>query len=260
MFTSFLLIKLKRPCLTTTCQFIAKFGTTPDELAEGRETISRDAKESKVPLKTVISDKSATAASSNAAFSTRMSKSATSAAFPPMPTRSPKPLSQSLNQNAPTLTKPSSTSTSQQTRIDVDYKKLLTKFYQANDPNRVATVDATIEKYKVRAICRTITGFALTASNILSQTTFQGKEAEMFCAYAKRYNQPNALNEEFESRVKSIDKSDYFALLTLYLQVYNPSKVGIVENYLLKNKVRYNVFTLHDLDASLLTQSFLTSL
>lgn len=138
--------KFKLPRLTT-CQFTAKFGTTPDELAEGRETISRDAKESKVPLKPVISDKSATVASSK----TRMSKSATSAQFPPMPTRSPKPLSQSLNQNAPTLTKPSSTS-SQQTRIDVDYKKLLTKFYQANDPGRLATVDATLEKYKVRAI------------------------------------------------------------------------------------------------------------
>lgn len=142
-------MKIQTACLTM-CQFTAKFGTTPDELAEGRETISRDAKESKLPLKPAISDKSATAASSNAAFSTRMSKSATSAAFPPMPTRSPKPLSQSLNQNAPTLTKPSSTS-SQQTKIDVDYKKLLTKFYQANDPGRVATVDVTIEKYKVRA-------------------------------------------------------------------------------------------------------------
>ena len=137
--------------LSNYVQFTAKFGTTPDELAEGRETISRDAKESKVPLKPVISDKSATAASSK----TRMSKSATSAQFPPMPTRSPKPLSQSLNQNAPTLTKSSSTST-QQTRIDVDYKKLLTKFYQANAPDRVADVDATLEKYKVRAMCRII--------------------------------------------------------------------------------------------------------
>ena len=130
--------------LSNYVQFTAKFGTTPDELAEGRETISRDAKESKVPLKPVISDTSASS-------KTRMSKSATSAQFPRMPTRSPKPLSQSLNQNAPTLTKSSSTST-QQTRIDVDYKKLLTKFYKANDPGRLATVDATLEKYKVRAI------------------------------------------------------------------------------------------------------------
>lgn len=73
----------------------------------------------------------------------------------------------------------------------------------------------------------------------------------MFHAYAKKYNKPNALNEEFESRVKNIDKSDYSALLTLYLQVYNPSKVDIVEKYLLKYKVCYNFLLSYDLAASL---------
>jgi len=207
---------------------LAKFGTTPEKLAEGRGIISRDAAESKTPLKSpsdkkAIPSKSTTIASSNATFPAQSSKIApqfslsksNAAAFPPMPTRSPKPLSQSLNQNvsvAPTLTKPTSLSPTKAGN-DVDYKSLLTKFYQVNAPAKVADVDSALQKYK-------------------------GKEAEMFVSLAKKYTKPNALNEVFETRVKDIDKNDYLALTTLYLQVFNPSRASGAEKLWTKNKGR----------------------
>lgn len=46
----------------------------------------------------------------------------------------------------------------------------------------------------------------------------------MFVALAKKYNTSNALNEVFESRAKGIDRTDYLAVATVYLQVFNPSK------------------------------------
>jgi hypothetical protein len=46
----------------------------------------------------------------------------------------------------------------------------------------------------------------------------------MFVSLAKKYNKPNALNEAFESRLRDIDKNDYLALTTLYLQVFNPTR------------------------------------
>lgn len=60
----------------------------------------------------------------------------------------------------------------------------------------------------------------------------------MFVSLAKKYNKPNALNEVFESRAKDIDKKDYLALITLYLQVFNPSRAGGAEKLWTKNKVR----------------------
>ena len=203
---------------------LSKFGTTPEELAKGRDIISRDEAESKVPLKIPSVDKpSASLSSKTSTFPSQSSKpafggltkSTTSAAFPPMPTRSPKPLSQSLNQDSkPTeATTTSSTSTSP-TQLNVDYKKVLTKFYQENDRSKVNEVDERLNRYK-------------------------GKEAEMFVSIAKKYNKPNALNVEFETRVKDIDQSDYLALLTLFIQVFNPSRVSIAEKYLNKYKVSY---------------------
>ena len=60
----------------------------------------------------------------------------------------------------------------------------------------------------------------------------------MFVALAKKYNKPNALNEVFESRVKDIDRNDYLALTTLYLQVFNPARASGAEKLWTKNKVR----------------------
>ena len=58
----------------------------------------------------------------------------------------------------------------------------------------------------------------------------------MFVALAKKYNKPNALNEEFEAKVKDIDKTDWLVLLKLYLRVYNPSRVGQAEDMINKYK------------------------
>ena len=65
----------------------------------------------------------------------------------------------------------------------------------------------------------------------------QGKEAEMFMAYAKKYDRPNALNAVFESRVKDIDQHNYFALTSLYLEVFNPARAGQAEKMMSRYKV-----------------------
>jgi hypothetical protein len=72
----------------------------------------------------------------------------------------------------------------------------------------------------------------------ISLCVLQGKEAEMFVSLAKRYNKPNALNEVFESRLKNIDKNDYLALTTLYLQVFNPTRANGAEKLCTKYKGR----------------------
>lgn len=143
---------------------LAKFGTTPEKLAKGREAIAHDEAQARVSLKSPSArdNKLNTSAASNApAPQFGMTKPPTAAAFPPLSTSSPKPLSQSLNQSKPT--EPST-----QTRINVDYKSALAKFFQANDPAKVVKVDEYLSKY-------------------------QGKEAEMFVSFAKRYDKPNAL-------------------------------------------------------------------
>ncbi|KAL7533031.1 hypothetical protein ACHAXR_004998, partial [Thalassiosira sp. AJA248-18] len=187
---------------------LAKFGTTPEKLAEGRDILSRDAEESKAPLKSSSNKKaipSMGTTSSNATFPAQSSQNplklpkSNAAAFPPMPTRAPKPVSQSQNPSVSTAPTVSMPAPAPKAGDDVDYKSILTKFYQENSPGRVAEVDFTLQKYK-------------------------GKEAEMFVSLAKKYNKPNALNEVFESRVKEIDKNDYLALTTLYLQVFNPAR------------------------------------
>ena len=59
----------------------------------------------------------------------------------------------------------------------------------------------------------------------------------MFVGYAKKYGQPNPLNEIFLYRVVSIDKKDYAALLTTFFQVYNPAKGADASGLLMKYKV-----------------------
>ena len=60
----------------------------------------------------------------------------------------------------------------------------------------------------------------------------------MFVSLAKKYDKPNALNEVFMSRAKSIDANDYLVLITLYLQVFNPSRASGAEKLWIKHKVR----------------------
>ena len=59
----------------------------------------------------------------------------------------------------------------------------------------------------------------------------------MFVGLAKKCNGPNALNDIFLSRAGSVDKDDYLALLTLYLQVFHPSRANEASTYVTKYKV-----------------------
>eukprot|EP00986_Skeletonema_menzelii_P003700 scaffold1174_cov196-Skeletonema_menzelii.AAC.1 len=241
---------------------LAAFGTTPEKLALGRNIIHRDAEEASnpSPTKKLSSTKSkpddvSSSSTSNAAFPilSKKSKSSSSvpksnSAFPPMSKDAPKPFATAVPKPtasssaaafppmSPAAPKspfaktaaPSSAaafppmssaapkspfaSTGDKKDSDsIDYKKVLTKFYKENNPAKVAEVDASLAKYK-------------------------GKEAEMFVALAKKYSKPNALNEEFEARVKDVDKSDWLALLKLYLSVFNPSRVGQAEEMIAKYK------------------------
>lgn len=76
-----------------------------------------------------------------------------------------------------------------------------------------------------------------------SPLIFQGKEAEMFVTLAKKFNQANALNEVFESRMKemNIEKNDYLAMIKLYLQVFNPTRANGAEKLLNEYKVSCGV-------------------
>ena len=143
-------------------------------------------------------------------------------AFPPMSAAAPK--------------SPFSSAGDKKDSIFIDYKKVLTKFYTENNPAKVAEIDASLAKYKVSR--SDSIAHLLCPMNLLTKISFifQGKEAEMFVALAKKYNKPNALNEEFESMVKDIDKTDWLALLKLYLKVYNPSRVGQAEDMINKYK------------------------
>ena len=71
--------------------------------------------------------------------------------------------------------------------------------------------------------------------------TLQGKEPELFVKLARMVGKPNPLNEVFDSRMKElkIDKNDYHSVATLYVQVFNPSKISNVEPMLMKYKVRF---------------------
>lgn len=59
----------------------------------------------------------------------------------------------------------------------------------------------------------------------------------MFVSLAKKHNTTNALNEVFLSRVKDTNRDDLVALLTLYLSVFQPAKVGEAGSYLSRYKV-----------------------
>eukprot|EP00984_Skeletonema_dohrnii_P014079 scaffold5885_cov96-Skeletonema_dohrnii-CCMP3373.AAC.1 len=249
---------------------LATFGTTPEKLALGRNIIHRDAEEASnpSPTKKLGSRKSkpedvSSSSTSNAAFPLISTKSKSSSsvpksnsAFPPMSKNAPKPFAAAASAPKPaaassaaafppmssaapkspftkTAAAPSTAafppmssaapkspfassgdkkdSEDEKDSDSIDYKKLLTKFYKENNPAKVAEVDASLVKYK-------------------------GREADMFVALAKKYNKPNALNEVFEARVKDFDKSDWLALLKLYLGVFNPSRVDQAETMIAKYK------------------------
>jgi len=193
---------------------LAKFGTTPEKLAEGRDMVSRDEAESKEPLKLpsdkrclsneITSSASATFGLPPRTVPPKSLPNSNAAAFPPMATRSPKPFSRTPNASvsSPPIAKPG---------MQVDYKIVLTKFFEENSPSKVNEVGSYLQKYK-------------------------GKEADLFVALAKRYDKPNALNGEFESRVKDIDKNDYLALTSLYLKIFNPARAEVAEKLLSKNQ------------------------
>ncbi|KAL7553465.1 hypothetical protein ACHAWF_016746 [Thalassiosira exigua] len=194
---------------------LSKFGTTPEQLAEGRDIISRDAVESKLPLKS-SSDKrtipikpnlSSATASSNATFAT-LSKSEPPINFPKPPKPASQPLDQEVGLRGPSLTPVPGPS---KTVNDIDYKAVLTKFFQDNSPSKVKEVDSLLQKYK-------------------------GKESDMFVGLAKKFNTQNALNEVFDSRVKGVDRNDFIALTQLFFEVFSPSRAGSAEKYVAQHK------------------------
>jgi len=189
---------------------LAKFGTTPEALAEGRAAISRDALESKMPASTLPSTNKLNSTNTpigsssdtvNATFpaATIPSSMSRTSAFPPMSKSAPKPLSSALGQP------PAQASQEAKSNTGVDYTTALKKFFEKNNPSKVADVDLLLRKY-------------------------EGKECEMFVTLAKKYKAKNGLDSEFLSRVKDIDTNDIQALTRLYFEVYNKAK-AMTEGY-----------------------------
>jgi len=81
----------------------------------------------------------------------------------------------------------------------IDYKKVLTGFYDKHDTDKVSDVDSILRKCK-------------------------GREATLFSVFALKYSTSNALNAVFEDRLKDmIECKDHITLLKLYLSVFHPS-------------------------------------
>ncbi|KAL7550605.1 hypothetical protein ACHAWF_013827 [Thalassiosira exigua] len=92
----------------------------------------------------------------------------------------------------------------------VDYKEVLTTFYERHDKEKVADVEDTLSK------CR-------------------GKEAILFAVFAKEYDTENALNVVFKDRLRDAeDCKDYLAVLKLYLSVFHPTKISEAKSMLSK--------------------------
>lgn len=87
----------------------------------------------------------------------------------------------------------------------VDYKALLTTFYEKHDPDQLVSVEEVLGKCV-------------------------GKEAILFSVIALKYDTSNALNAVFEERFASVMDGqttifDHMSLLRLYLLVFHPSCV-----------------------------------
>jgi len=190
---------------------LAKFGTTPEKLARGRGIISQDAVESANTVKPFSSSSNTVFASISSKPSSSSGLSMSSAtAFPPMSSKSPKPLSQAFSLSAqPQPTHDASSSGTKS--APCDYEDVLTTFLQENAPSKVSEVANYLQKYK-------------------------GKEPEMFVSISKKFNKTNPLSKVFESRVKKVDQNDYLALLSLYLEVFNPTRKDQAADYVTKYK------------------------
>ena len=91
----------------------------------------------------------------------------------------------------------------------IDYKQLLTEFYQTNDESKVADVEETLAK-------------------------LEGREAILFAMLATKYSTTNALNSVFEERVKNVQIIDHLSLLKIYLSVFHPSYLPNAKSLLLE--------------------------
>eukprot|EP00804_Cyclotella_cryptica_P018822 CCRYP_018694-RB/>CCRYP_018694-RB protein AED:0.13 eAED:0.13 QI:0/0.4/0.5/1/0.6/0.5/6/398/2810 len=170
---------------------------------QGRDIISRDHLDSsteKMSSFTHVVPKAASGLSSSSP-----------SAFPPMSSAAPKPLSQGTVKQSSLDPHGLKSASIEDKKSPTDYEEVLKKFFKVNAPEKLGDVDQYLQKYS-------------------------GKEAEMFVALAKKYEQPNALNEVFLSRLPSVDKNNNLALLTLFLQVFNPARSGEASNLISKYK------------------------
>ena len=95
----------------------------------------------------------------------------------------------------------------------IDYKKLLSNFFEEHDEAKLTEVDETLSKAA-------------------------GREPLLFALLASKYETSNALNSVFEERMKKAEINDYLPLLKLYLSVFHPSYLGNAKSLLIKNKGR----------------------
>jgi hypothetical protein len=101
----------------------AKFGMTPEKIAEVRDTISRDAAESNVPLKSLLDKKFTSSNSPECEGSDSIA--AASKVTPIVPPG-----------------------------CGVDYRSALTRFFESNAPEKIEHVDSYLQKYQVRQMRR----------------------------------------------------------------------------------------------------------
>ncbi|KAL9181671.1 hypothetical protein ACHAXT_012014 [Thalassiosira profunda] len=84
----------------------------------------------------------------------------------------------------------------------VDYKGLLTAFFQEHDEAKVEEAEAMLAKCP------------------------RGKEEVLFSVLASQYSTTNALVSVFEERLKGAECKDHAGLLHLYFSVFHPSKAS----------------------------------
>ena len=95
----------------------------------------------------------------------------------------------------------------------IDYKQLLSNFFEKHDEAKLNEVDETLSKAA-------------------------GREPLLFALLASKYETSNALNSVFEERMKKAEINDYLPLLKLYLSIFHPTYLPNAKSLLLKNKGR----------------------
>lgn len=131
----------------------AKFGTSPERIAQGREIISRDAAEAMSPMKPHLEMKSILSKKSNITPTVNSVNLQSLQSSPKMGLRKSNAdetpnLARSTTLLTQSPTKDSLASVKSPPPI-VDYKSVLTIFFQANSPDKVAQVDQYLQKYQV---------------------------------------------------------------------------------------------------------------